>query len=289
MQRRQRFVLPALDFSFRGLPTPRVDGPAVRSLGGNARGRDLVVGDVHGQVRTLEHLLDAVGYSPHEGDRLLLLGDVIDRGPDPAGMLGWLDREDVTCIRGNHEQLMLDALEGNAEIEDLWKLHNGGEWFSQVDSVQAETWLRVLRTMPLAVEVDGERGPFVLVHSEVPKGIPWQGLRELLEEGDRTARIRSLWARNRIQGRHLADSGVPDVWRTFHGHVPVRAPVVVANMRWIDTGAAYASVLEEAALTCVPLSREGGEEPSVRVGVNDVEPQFGSPGPWSHPGRERDA
>ena len=107
---------PPLSWDYRDLPTPRVEGPAVRSLARNERGRDLVVGDIHGQRETFERVLETVGYSPEDGDRVLLVGDVIDRGPDSAGMLDWLRRDSVTCIRGNHEQFMLDALPAGVGI-----------------------------------------------------------------------------------------------------------------------------------------------------------------------------
>lgn len=250
-----------LGWDFAALSTPEVDGPAVRSLPRNLHGRDLVVGDVHGQLETFERVLEKVGYSAEAGDRILLLGDVIDRGPDSAGMLRWLQRDGVACVRGNHEQMMLDALEGNDAIEEAWMARNGGEWAQALDRAEIDAWHDVLKAMPLALEVEGALGTLVLAHAEIPFETPWWALRAWLEEGDRCARIRTLWARNRLTNSPEHDAGVPDVWRTFHGHVPLREPRRVGNMRWIDLGAGWADWYDGAAVACVPIGPNGENAP----------------------------
>ena len=261
-----------LGWDYAGLSTPRVDGPAVRSLPRNERGRDLVVGDVHGQRETFERVLEKAGYSGEAGDRILLLGDVIDRGPDSAGMLQWLQHDNVQCVRGNHEQMMLDALEGSEAIKDAWMEHNGGEWARAVAREEWDAWHGVLKAMPLALEVAGALGTFVLVHAEIPYETPWWALKAWLEEGDRRAGIRALWARNRFKNSPGLDLGVPDVWRTFHGHVPLREPRRLGNMRWIDLGAGWADWYDGAAVACVAVGSDGEEHDPVAAKVIDSSP-----------------
>lgn len=75
--------------------------------------RLIAIGDIHGQKEKLERLLDDV--APTGEDRLVFLGDYIDRGPDAHGVIELLinlreDRPDTVFIRGNHEQMLLDAL-----------------------------------------------------------------------------------------------------------------------------------------------------------------------------------
>ena len=259
-----------LGWDFAELPTPEVEGPAVRSLPRNDHGRDLVVGDVHGQLEAFKRVLEEVGYSAEAGDRILLLGDVIDRGPDSAGMLRWLQRDGVTCVRGNHEQLMLDALDGNVAIGEAWMDRNGGEWARALGRAEIDAWHEVLKAMPLALEVEGALGTIVLAHAEIPYETPWWALKAWLEEGDRCASIRTLWARTRYKNSPEEDSGVPDVWRTFHGHVPVREPRRVANMRWIDLGAGWADWYDGAAVACVVIGQEGQECDPVMAKVIDA-------------------
>ncbi|HET6247116.1 MAG TPA: metallophosphoesterase family protein [Tepidisphaeraceae bacterium] len=89
--------------------------------------RTLVIGDVHGCLRQLDALLFSI--APTADDHLVFLGDLIDRGPDSAGVMKTVLRlpvsHRVTVIKGNHEQMMLDARESHDKFSD-W-LRNGGD------------------------------------------------------------------------------------------------------------------------------------------------------------------
>lgn len=91
--------------------------------------RTLAVGDIHGCSRAFDALLKAA--DPRPGDTLVTLGDYIDRGPDSAGVVDRLVRlarsPDVRLVplRGNHEQMMMEARHGPGELE-VW-LHCGGD------------------------------------------------------------------------------------------------------------------------------------------------------------------
>jgi hypothetical protein len=67
--------------------------------------RTIIVGDVHGCRDELARLLDHVGFG--EGDRLVMVGDLIVRGPDPCGTLDLLREVNATSVRGNHEDRLL--------------------------------------------------------------------------------------------------------------------------------------------------------------------------------------
>lgn len=90
--------------------------------------RTIVIGDIHGCFREFQALLQKVKFD-RESDRLILLGDVIDRGPDSALVLQEcqiLKRdmgERFIQLLGNHEDMMLDAY---ASFDrSLWN-YNGG-------------------------------------------------------------------------------------------------------------------------------------------------------------------
>lgn len=75
--------------------------------------RLIAIADIHGHLEKLKRLLEIV--NPTSGDRLVFLGDYIDRGPDPAGVIEHLvqlaDQFPKTIfLRGNHEQVAIDAL-----------------------------------------------------------------------------------------------------------------------------------------------------------------------------------
>lgn len=77
-----------------------------------ADGRQLVIPDIHGCLKTFEILLDRVNYQKE--DQLFLLGDYINRGPESAGVLEFIidlgaAGYQVFPLRGNHEQMALDS------------------------------------------------------------------------------------------------------------------------------------------------------------------------------------
>ena len=69
-----------------------------------------VFSDVHGHLAPLDRLLERI--APGEGDSLFMLGDMIDRGPDPVGVMRCCrDLPGCTVLMGNHEDLLLSCLE----------------------------------------------------------------------------------------------------------------------------------------------------------------------------------
>jgi serine/threonine protein phosphatase 1 len=93
--------------------------------------RTLVVGDIHGKLDLLNRLLEKMEYRAGE-DRLILIGDLVDRGEDSRGVVERaiaLKREapnNVIVLRGNHEAMMLAALaHPESEQAELW-YYNGG-------------------------------------------------------------------------------------------------------------------------------------------------------------------
>jgi serine/threonine protein phosphatase 1 len=88
--------------------------------------RILAIGDIHGCSQALDHLLKAV--APTADDLIITLGDYVDRGPDSFGVIERLLRfrrdHRLIALKGNHEQMMLDARQGSGPLGD-W-LSSGG-------------------------------------------------------------------------------------------------------------------------------------------------------------------
>lgn len=105
--------------------------------------KTFVVGDIHGRCAQLLGLLDML---PREesSDTLIFLGDLIDRGPDVPGVVEHVvnlcqrDPENVICLRGNHEQMLLDFIDATSTIW-LETATGGDRTFEQY----AETPLRL--------------------------------------------------------------------------------------------------------------------------------------------------
>jgi serine/threonine protein phosphatase 1 len=76
-------------------------------------GRTIAIGDIHGCSAALSAIIEAIGPTPD--DTLVPLGDYVDRGPDSRGVLDQLLALESRCrlvpLLGNHEQMLLDALQ----------------------------------------------------------------------------------------------------------------------------------------------------------------------------------
>lgn len=83
-----------------------------------------VIPDVHGCLKTLRYLVETM-IMPSRGDSLILLGDMIDRGPDSKGVLDYVmafpkKGVKVTALCGNHEEAMVKAFDEVMENK-LWQ------------------------------------------------------------------------------------------------------------------------------------------------------------------------
>jgi serine/threonine protein phosphatase 1 len=88
--------------------------------------RILAIGDIHGCGAALAALVD--GLNIRRDDCVVMLGDAIDRGSDSRGVIEQLlalrERTNLVCILGNHEQMLLDAREGDIPVQE-WLIHGG--------------------------------------------------------------------------------------------------------------------------------------------------------------------
>jgi serine/threonine protein phosphatase 1 len=83
--------------------------------------KTFVIGDVHGRRAQLNQIIEMIPRDP-ERDMLVLLGDIIDRGEDVPGTVADVVKlrdeqpERVLCLRGNHEQMLLDFIEDGTTL-----------------------------------------------------------------------------------------------------------------------------------------------------------------------------
>lgn len=204
----------------------------------NAKGRDFVVGDIHGHFLTLEKLLWQVNFNPLK-DRVFSVGDLIDRGPESERAIEFLNHHWFHSIRGNHEQMLLDS-EDSVQISRNWTTFNGGDWWQQIPPHLHQRIRAVFERLPLAMEVDTAKGRVGLVHADIPTGVSWQEFVRQLDS-DQEIIDQALWSRNRfkqlqLMGRTQPVNGIDII---VFGHTPVTKPVYESNVIYIDTGAAY--------------------------------------------------
>jgi bis(5'-nucleosyl)-tetraphosphatase (symmetrical) len=103
------------------------------------------IGDVQGCDAALQRLLDEIGFSPSR-DRLVLLGDLVNRGPDSLAVLRRLAALGgaATCLLGNHDLHLLAVAHG------VRPLHKGDTFGDVLAAPDAPAWTEWLRQRPLA-------------------------------------------------------------------------------------------------------------------------------------------
>lgn len=163
-----------------------------------------------------------------DSDRIFVLGDCIDRGPQSLDTLkSVLNDPRVTLIKGNHEQMFQDVLEEerdfglSRECWDIWA-RNGGittydEW--QMDGRKFE-WIGVLKALPLqATYANSDGHKFFMTHSGTTPAW-WKHSGEPIASG-----------RDCLWDRQHFDRGYKGKWICVGGHTPI-AFLLPCNAEW---------------------------------------------------------
>src|SRR5699024_11696934 len=98
--------------------------------------RILAISDIHGELELFDSLLEKVNYEA-EDDQLILLGDYVDRGPNSKGVLNRvseLKRDGAIVLRGNHDEMMLSAVDGEPEALARWERNGALATLQSYDS-----------------------------------------------------------------------------------------------------------------------------------------------------------
>jgi bis(5'-nucleosyl)-tetraphosphatase (symmetrical) len=140
-------------------PARRPCGPeAVRSVVTIA-GMDYLIGDVQGCDGALGRLLDVLGFSPSR-DRLLVLGDLVNRGPASLATLRRLRGlgSSAVCLLGNHDLHLLAVAHG------VRPAHRSDTLDDILQAPDRDEWLDWVRARPLSASFAG----WLCVHAGVP-------------------------------------------------------------------------------------------------------------------------
>jgi serine/threonine protein phosphatase 1 len=211
------------------------------ALPANTAGRDFVCGDIHGCFDELDAALAKLQFDPAV-DRLISVGDLVDRGPRSADALQYLQQPWLHAVMGNHEQMAAVALlTGDKTMWTRW-WSNGGGWSLDTADDTLNALVRAFETLPLAIEIEAATGdPVVIVHAELPQQ-PWAQTRAqlqhlpqrlLLDDNEPLVQF-LLWQR---QGalQQLSHS-IAGVRHAFYGHNVVPQLMTLGNRSYIDLG-----------------------------------------------------
>ena len=157
-----------------------------------------VTSDAHGHVRALDEALSKISLA--SDDTLYVLGDMIDRGPDPVGVIKLVrSLPNAHVLKGNHEQIMLDAIIGQDPLDaETWDINGGWTTRQQLNDMEFEAYEELVRwmaTLPLYAVAETDERPYLLVHA----GIQTEAARAfLLEHG-----VDCADGAGAVQGLHL--------------------------------------------------------------------------------------
>src|SRR5688572_26357995 len=224
---------------------------------GKPGARAYAVGDIHGRLDLLDMLLARIeadiAARPPKRTFIVFLGDLIDRGPESAGVVERLrtyrpSRAKPIFLTGNHEEVLLRMLAGEKNILPSW-LKFGGVQCAQsygldpvaLQRLDEEAALQLLQAkVPRAHReflesfADTFRfGDYLFVHAGIRPGVA-------LEEQDR---FDLRWIREPF----LSDAKTHGLM-VVHGHTIVERVEERPNRIAIDTGAYHSGVLTALAV-----------------------------------------
>ncbi len=198
---------------------------------GSGTNKIFAIGDIHGCLESLEKLLDILPVNWGK-DLVIFLGDYIDRGPDPRGViekiieLKKLYGNKVITLKGNHEWMFERFLKG---IDTEIFLYNGGGatlkgYYKKGYLEIPEEHLRFLKELRLYYETED----YIFVHAGLRPG-------KKVEEQDEED---LLWIRDSF---YLYEG---KFYKTVvFGHTPFPAPLILEDRIGIDTGCVYGGAL----------------------------------------------
>jgi len=194
-------------------------------------GRTWVIPDSHGCLFTFRTLVEhQIGLK--RSDRLILLGDYIDRGPDSMRLIDYIiqlshEGYDVTAIRGNHEDFLVKAWESANNSRGLLNMvsrnkmrkdwmDNGGATTIRsfgVDDMRLfpKSYIEWIKSLPLYIELD----KFLIVHA----GFNFEAPDIFADEQA------MMWIRD-----YKIDPERINYRRIIHGHVPVPLDFIHASL-----------------------------------------------------------
>lgn len=203
------------------------------------QGKTFIVGDVHGCLEMLKRLIDTIKWNP-SNDRLIFIGDYIDRGENAKGVIDFILQLQgnsvlVECLIGNHEKMFLDYLSNddpqsfilNGGLSTLRSYRESGR--RTQDPLIPSSHLDFLSSLSSMIELE----QYYITHAgfRPDRGVEDQELFDL------------IWIRDEFI---YSDYDFGKV--VIFGHTPFYSPMIMKNKIGIDTGAVYGN-----CLTCLEL------------------------------------
>lgn len=158
--------------------------------------RVAVIADVHGNVPALEATLDDI--EKQEVDRVIVNGDLVNRGPEGVDVVARLRAEGIERTLGNHDDLMRKWVERDSDLPESWfedSFWRATGWCAQ--RLADAGWIEMLAAAPMTIRIELPDAPTVLVSHGSPRHY---------REG---------------YGRHLSDTAIEEIASEYGADVLV--------------------------------------------------------------------
>lgn len=177
------------------------------------------ISDIHGCIKTFKALLKKLTFKKE--DKLFLLGDYIDKGPDSRGVIDqiWkLQNEgfSLNCLRGNHEQMLLDDISKSCELYKGESATLASFEVNQNIDIPKK-YIEWMRRLEYYFELDD----YILVHAGLNflRKDPLADLKEMMWVRGWYDQINRDWLEKRI---------------IVHGHTPTKKTVIKNNLKILE-------------------------------------------------------
>lgn len=199
-----------------------------------------IVGDLHGEITKLKKRLKEVNFN-YSTDLLVSVGDLVDRGEDSLSCLELIYEDWFVCVKGNHEQMMIDSiLDYNEAIINCW-VNNGGMWYFHLTPEEREevaiSCKYLLDSCPYELLLEHKGKKILITHGDYPL--------DFYSPSTTMSPDNIIWNRSRIEDytKHNHTQRIRDVDLAIFGHTPLKNVTRSGNCIWIDTGACFGKKL----------------------------------------------
>jgi len=213
--------------------------------------RTIVIGDVHGCIAELEALVSAccLGTS----DRVVLVGDLVAKGPDSRKVIEYARDTGMLAVRGNHDEALVRWKQAADKGKPLPRLGRSAQ--EALDQLKP-AHLAWLAELPYYLELDDDS---VVVHGGLEPGVKLEK-----QSPEVMVSLRSILPSGKLSTRATEGAPWASKWKgppfVFFGHDAIRGLQREKYALGLDTGCVYgrsltAAILPERKLVSVPARR----------------------------------